>query len=109
LIDWLARAPEYEVRECNYSRAHAEQELGRFDEAIKDLQIIIDNGPADTRVENLEFQALCYTLSRRASSAIPILKRAIELEPKRADLHDNLARAYKRCGLDRNLVLQERR
>jgi tetratricopeptide (TPR) repeat protein len=75
---------------------------GRFDEAIAQARRAIESDPLSIRYSSA--LAVIYYYARRYEESVRQYRRALELNPNDAWIHENLADAYERQGLQRETV-----
>jgi len=71
-------------------------EQKNYAEAARHLEKAIDLGVNDTSTYN--FLGICYSLTGRLQKAVKSYRQALEIDPKLAKAHLNLADAYRRLG-----------
>lgn len=84
------------VLEARFYLGLALMDLGRTEDATKELEQVTANAG---RPEAFVALGTVYTRSGRFDDAIKVLSEGTKLDPSRADLHIQLARAYRSKGL----------
>lgn len=80
-----------------YARALTAEKLGKVDDAVKDLESIVQREPENAQALN----ALGYTLidkTEHIAKGLKYIKKAYKLEPDDAAIHDSMGWAYYRLG-----------
>lgn len=80
-----------------YARALTAEKLGKIDDAVKDLESVVNKEPENAQALN----ALGYTLvdkTNQLERGLNYIKQALKLEPNDAAIHDSLGWAYYRLG-----------
>ena len=91
----LQQLPENE--QLLYARALTAEKLGKIDDAVKDLEAVVNKEPENAQALN----ALGYTLVDRTQQlerGLNYIKQALKLEPNDAAIHDSIGWAYYRLG-----------
>lgn len=79
--------------QARYYLALALSDLGRHDEAIRELQLVVESGTHAAEA-NLAL-GTAYLDAGRANDAVAVLREARRLDPSRPETHIRLARAYR--------------
>ena len=80
-----------------YARALTLEKIGKIDDAVKDLETVVNKEPENAQALN----ALGYTLvdkTKQLERGLGYIKQAFKLEPNDAAIHDSMGWAYYRLG-----------
>ena len=92
-----ALQPDESFAEARYYLGLALFDLGRRDEAIKELERVVQSGP---KVSDAYFSlGAAYLEAGRFDEAIATLSQGTRVDPSRPDLRIQLTRAYRSKGL----------